>query len=103
MSNNRLPADEYEAGDAAASADGAFNGAAASFRERAEEFLGGTRAQEMADAATERMSATADYLRNTGASRMKSDVEELVKRNPGPALLIAGTLGFLIGRTLSRD
>jgi hypothetical protein len=31
------------------------------------------------------------------------DVQKLVKNNPGPALLIAAALGFLVARTFSRD
>jgi hypothetical protein len=34
---------------------------------------------------------------------MLSDVEEIVKRNPGPSLLIAVALGFLIGRAFRED
>jgi hypothetical protein len=29
---------------------------------------------------------------------MMADVETVVRRNPGPSLLVAGALGFLIGR-----
>jgi len=32
-----------------------------------------------------------------------ADVETMVKNNPGPALLIAATFGFVLGRALSRD
>ena len=76
-------------------------GAESTFREKAEEYLGGP-VGSFADAAAERVEATADYLRNTGATRMREDLETLVKRNPGPAILVAATVGFLIGRTLIR-
>jgi hypothetical protein len=33
---------------------------------------------------------------------MIDDVMQLVKNNPGPALLGAAALGFLVGRALSR-
>jgi ElaB/YqjD/DUF883 family membrane-anchored ribosome-binding protein len=34
---------------------------------------------------------------------MASDVEAVVKNNPGPALLVATAFGFLLGRAMSRD
>jgi hypothetical protein len=34
---------------------------------------------------------------------MLSDVEGMVKRNPGPSLLIAVAIGFLIGRAFRED
>ncbi len=44
----------------------------------------------------------ADYLRETGMDSMVADVEAMVKRHPGAALVVAGVLGFMVGRTLSR-
>jgi hypothetical protein len=32
---------------------------------------------------------------------MIGDLETLVKKNPGPALLAAGVIGFLVGRAFS--
>jgi hypothetical protein len=32
-----------------------------------------------------------------------SDVESVVSKNPGPALLIAAAFGFLVGRAITRD
>jgi ElaB/YqjD/DUF883 family membrane-anchored ribosome-binding protein len=32
---------------------------------------------------------------------MMGDVETLVKNNPGPALLVAAAIGFLVGRAFS--
>jgi len=34
---------------------------------------------------------------------MMSDFVDVIRRNPGPALLGAAALGFLLGRALSRD
>lgn len=48
------------------------------------------------------VAATADYLRDHDMNQMAADLTEVVKRNPGPSLLVAGVLGFLVGRTLSR-
>ena len=38
-----------------------------------------------------------------GIKGMAADVQRIVKNNPGPALLAAAALGFLLARTLSRD
>ncbi len=80
-----------------------LEGAASTVRQRADELPGGARVQELAHAAADRISTTADYLRTTDASRMRSDVETMVKNNPGPALLLAAAVGFLLSRALSRD
>lgn len=55
-----------------------------------------------ATAAAESVSAGADYLRDADINRMAADLEDLVRQNPGPSLLVAGVLGFLIGRAMSR-
>ena len=104
MSNHPLPADEFghNNNDDQSSGTRPFAGTEPSFREKAQEYLGGTRVQEFADAAAEGVNEASDYLRNTDAQRMRADVERLVKSNPGPAILIAATFGFLLGRTLSR-
>lgn len=34
---------------------------------------------------------------------MLSDVEDIVRRNPGPSLLIAAGIGFLIGRAFREE
>ena len=78
-------------------------GAASAVRQRAEDIPGGPRVQEFANAAADRLSSTADYLRTSDATRMKSDVETVVKNHPGPALLVAAMFGFLLGRALARD
>jgi hypothetical protein len=49
------------------------------------------------------LSSTADYLRNNDLKSMMTDAQRLVRNNPGPALLTAAVLGFLVGRTLPRD
>ena len=104
MSNTPLPADEFERNnqDDASSGTRGYAGAEPTFREKAQEFLGGRRVQEFADAAAEQVNEASDYLRNTDAQRMRTDVERLVRSNPGPAILIAATFGFLLGRTLNR-
>ena len=77
--------------------------AASTVHRRADELPGGPRVQSFAHAAADRMSSTADYLRDADAGRLRGDVETMVKNNPGPALLVAAMFGFLVGRALSRD
>jgi len=79
-----------------------FAGGGSSFREKAQQYLGGNRSRELADAAADRVNEAADYLRNTDTQRMKSDVENLVKSNPGPAMMVAAMVGFVIGHALIR-
>ena len=77
--------------------------AASTVQDRIGELPGGQRVKELASAAADRFSSTADYVRTHDARRMMADVETVVKNNPGPALLIAAVFGFALGRTLSRD
>ena len=51
----------------------------------------------------ERLSSTTDYVRNIDAKRVLSNVERLVRANPGPSLVIAAAFGFVIGRSLTRS
>ena len=71
-------------------------------QERLGEFPGGQRVKELASAAADRVSTTADYVRTHDAKRMMADVETVVKNNPGPALLVAAAFGFVLGRSLTR-
>ena len=57
---------------------------------------------EARTAATGTVKQAADYLRETEMESMVADVESMVNRHPGPALVVAGVLGFMVGRTLSR-
>ena len=49
------------------------------------------------------MEDAADYLRDQDLRAMLSDVRDTVTRHPGAALLVAGALGFVIARALTRD
>ena len=80
-----------------------LEGAASTVRERADQLPGGPKVKEFATAAADRLSGTADYVRTHDATRMRADVERLVKNNPGPALVVAAAFGFLLGRALSRN
>lgn len=80
-----------------------LEGVASTIEERADDLPGGQRVKEFAQAAADRLSTTADYMRSHDAKRMMADVETVVRNNPGPALLIAAALGFMLGRALVRD
>jgi ElaB/YqjD/DUF883 family membrane-anchored ribosome-binding protein len=56
----------------------------------------------LANATADKLSGTAEYLRNHDIKSMMADVEEVVKKNPGFSLLAAGAIGFLVGQTLRR-
>ena len=45
----------------------------------------------------------AEYLRANDVETMVGDLMDAVRRNPGPALLGAAALGFVLARLLSRD
>src|SRR5262245_31824002 len=51
----------------------------------------------------EAMQKTADYVREQDLESMFTDLQQLLKRNPGITLLAAAAVGFLLGRTFSRD
>jgi ElaB/YqjD/DUF883 family membrane-anchored ribosome-binding protein len=83
-------------------ADG-LDTAASALHERADDLPGGETVRSVARATADRLSTTADYVRNHDTKRMMADVETFVKSNPGPALVVAAAFGFLLGRALSRD
>jgi ElaB/YqjD/DUF883 family membrane-anchored ribosome-binding protein len=77
--------------------------AASTLHEKAGSLPGGERVNELARTAAEQLSSTADYVRTHNVSRMMTDVETLVKNNPGPSLVAAAVFGFLVGRAMIRD
>ena len=77
--------------------------AAGALRERADTLPGGERVANAAHATADAVGVAADYVRDNDVKAMMGDVQKLVKNNPGPALLIAAALGFLIARTFTRD
>lgn len=83
-------------------ADG-LGGAASTLHDQADGLPGGPRVREFAHAAADRLGTAGDYVRDHDATSMMADVEGLVKNNPGVALAVAATFGFLLGRALSRD
>jgi len=57
----------------------------------------------LAHAAADKLGATAEYVRAHDVGSMTADLERIVRRNPGPALLTAAVVGFLVGRAMSND
>jgi ElaB/YqjD/DUF883 family membrane-anchored ribosome-binding protein len=58
---------------------------------------------EFGNTAAERLQSTAMYVREHSVGQMFGDVEEVVRRNPGPSLIAAAAVGFLLGAALRRD
>lgn len=52
----------------------------------------------MGHSAADSMKSTANYLRTTDLKGMGNDIQDFVKRYPGPALAAAALLGFVLAR-----
>ena len=87
-----------ESRDAAA---GGLKKAATAMHENAGGFSGGDRLTKLAHSAASVLDTTADYVRDHNTSRMMADVTTVVKNNPGPSLVAAAVVGFLIGRAFT--
>jgi len=81
-----------------ASAATGLDKAAATLHERAESLPGVDKISGLAHTTADKLSATAGYFREHDVDRIKEDLETLVKNNPGPSLLVAGVIGFFLGR-----
>jgi ElaB/YqjD/DUF883 family membrane-anchored ribosome-binding protein len=77
--------------------------AASALHEKAESLPGGEKVSSLAHATAEKLSSTADYVREHDVKGMMTDVEALVKKNPGPSLIAAAVIGFLAGRAFSNN
>ena len=62
---------------------------------------GGERVASFAHGAADKLSTTADYIREHDMNAMVADVKTLVKNNPVPALLGAAALGFVLAKAFS--
>ena len=76
---------------------------ASAIHEKADSLPGGEKVSSLAHATADKVSSTADYVRQHDVSRMMADVETMVKNNPGPSLLVAAGLGFLVARAFSSN
>lgn len=97
----RLAADKLD-GTREGAAEG-LESAGTSLHAKADSLPGGPKVTRAAHAAADSLNSTAQYIREHDMASMMADVKRLVKDNPGPALLGAAILGFVLARTLSRD
>ena len=77
--------------------------AASTLHEKAESLPGGETVTHLAHATADKLSSTAEYVRRHDVNSMMSDVETLVKNNPGPSILAAAVIGFLVGRAFTSN
>ena len=75
--------------------------AATALHDKAEHLPGVETISTLAHDTANKLTATADYVRDNNVNRMMADVEVLVKKNPGPSLLAAVVVGFLAGRAFT--
>jgi hypothetical protein len=78
-----------------------LSNAAESIHAHADRLPGGDTVSGLAHSAADTLTSTADYVRQNDLKDMLADVEQVVKRNPGPSLLAAAFVGFLVGRALT--
>ena len=97
----RTAADKIDENRGAAA--GGLEKAASAIHEKADSLPGGEKVTSMAHATAEKLSSTADYVRDHDVSTMMSDVETVVKNNPGRSLLAAAVVGFLVGRAFTSN
>jgi hypothetical protein len=99
VSQNRVDAIDETRGTAA----DCIGKARAAVRENAKRLPGEAGLSGVARAAGGKLGASARYVREHDAGWMMTEVETLVKNNPGPSLLSAAVLGFLAGRTFRNN
>ena len=75
--------------------------AASTLHQQADSLPVGEKMTELAHSTADTLTSTADYVRGHDVSGMMNDLERLVKNNPGPSLLAAAAIGFLVARTFS--
>jgi ElaB/YqjD/DUF883 family membrane-anchored ribosome-binding protein len=63
---------------------------------------GGDRVASAAHRAGDALASGAEYARANDAGDMADDFMDLMRNNPGPTLLCAAALGFLLGRAVYR-
>ncbi len=85
------------------SAASGLESAANTLREKAGSLPGGENVTNLANNAAEKLTTTADYVRTHDVNGMMADLERLVKNNPGPSLVAAAAVGFLLGRTFTSN
>lgn len=89
--------------DSRDSAASGLDRAASSLHGVAGNLPGGEPVSHAAHVTADTLTSTAEYVRGNDLRKMMTDIEVLVKNNPGPSLLAMGVLGFVIGRAFSRN
>ncbi len=84
-------------------AAGGLQSAASALHKNAESLPGGEKVASLAHSAADNLTSTAEYVREHDVKSMMADVEQLVKKNPGPSLVAAAVVGFLVGRAFSTN
>ena len=77
--------------------------AASTLHASADRLPGGEKVTSLAHTTADTLTSTADYVREHDVNSMMADVERFVRNNPGPSLLAAAVVGFLVGRTFSSN
>ena len=74
--------------------------AAETLHEKAESLPGREKVASLAHSTANKLNSTANYVRTHDVNRMVMDIGTLVKNNPGPSLIAAAVLGFLVARAV---
>lgn len=74
-----------------------LQGAASQIRNKVQ---GNSTMANVANRAADKMETAAVYMREHDAQDVMRDFEGAVRRNPGPSLIIAAAVGFLLGTTM---
>ena len=77
--------------------------AAHALHEKADSLPGGEKVTSLAHSTADKLTSTAEYVREHDVKSMMADVEQLVRNHPGPTLLAAAVIGFLVGRAFSNN
>lgn len=85
------------------SAASGLDTAASTLRDKASSLPGGESVTRFAQETADKLHSTADYVRQHDVNSMMGDLEHMVKRNPGPSLVAAAVVGFLIGRAFTSN
>lgn len=108
MDTNELPEQAAKYGQKAVEAIDSRRGAAASgienaasnLRKRASDLPGGDTVSGYARQTADKLSQTADYIRDHEVKDMAGELQGYVKAHPTQAILGAAIVGFLAGRAL---
>jgi len=76
--------------------------AAAAIQDKVEEAGKQTPLTQCGEQASRWLNASADYVRDMDLQKVKTDVQDQVRRNPGRSLVIAAAAGVIIGTLFRR-